>query len=58
MSKNIPGNHHHLTLSDRIHIEKELNDNASFKEIAKYLCKDPSTISREVRKHISHSQNS
>ena len=55
MSKNIPGNHHHLTLSDRIHIEKELNDNASFKEIAKYLCKDPSTISREVRKHISHS---
>lgn len=55
MSKNIPGNHKHLSLSDRIYIEKGLNDNLTFREIARYLCKDPSTLTREVRKHITHS---
>lgn len=53
MSKKIPGNHKHLTLSDRIFIEKGLNDNLPFCEIARYLCKDPSTITNEVRKHIT-----
>lgn len=52
MSKNIPGNNKHLTLSDRIYIEKCLDEDKKFKEIAKYLCKDPSTITREVRNHI------
>ena len=51
MSKSIPGNNKHLTLSDRIYIEKCLDEGKSFKEIAKYLCKDPTTISREVRNH-------
>lgn len=31
-----------------------LDQEMSFKEIAKYLCKDSSTISREVRKHRMH----
>ena len=51
MSNLIPGNQKHLTLVDRMYIESSLNDNLYFKEIAKYLCKDPTTISKEVRKH-------
>lgn len=51
MSKYIPGNQKHLCLEDRIYIEDKLNEGASFKEIAKYLCKDPTTISKEVKKH-------
>ena len=41
MSKYIPGNQKHLCLEDRIYIEDKLNEGASFKDIAKYLCKDP-----------------
>lgn len=41
----------HLTLDERNFIEQELSKNTSFKEIAKYLSKDPTTISKEVRKH-------
>jgi len=51
MSKLIPGNQKHLTLDNRVFIEKSLDNNMPFKEIAKYLCKDPSTISKEIRKH-------
>lgn len=51
MSKYIPGNHKHLTPSDRFYIERALNDDISFKEIARCLCKDPSTISKEIRAH-------
>lgn len=51
MSKYIPGNHKHLTAEDRLYIEKSLAANTSFKDIARYLCKDPSTISKEVRAH-------
>lgn len=41
----------HLTLDERNYIEQELMKNTSFKEIAHYLGKDPSTISKEVKKH-------
>lgn len=51
MSNLIPGNQKHLTLQDRKFIEDSLNENLSFKEIAKYLCKDPTTISKEIRLH-------
>ena len=51
MSKYVPGNQKHLSLEDRIYIEDKLNEGASFKDIAKYLCKDPTTISKEVKKH-------
>ena len=53
MSKIIPGNGKHLTLDDRLFIEQSLNEGQSFKEIAKYLCKDPTTISKEVKLHRS-----
>ena len=51
MSKYIPGNQKHLTLEDRIYIEDELNRGTTFKDIAKFLCKDPTTISKEVKAH-------
>lgn len=51
MSKLIPGNHKHLTLEDRIYIQKSLDQGISFKDISRFLCKDPSTISKEVRLH-------
>ena len=41
----------HLTLDERNFIEQELAKNTSFRVIAKYLEKDPTTISKEVRKH-------
>lgn len=58
MSKLIPGNHTHLTLKDRQYIEEALNNKASFRTIAKYLCKDPSTISNEVlRNRVANTYN-
>lgn len=51
MSRYIPGNQKHLTLEDRIYIENELNKGTSFKDIARFLCKDPTTISKEVKAH-------
>lgn len=51
MSKYIPENQKHLTLEDRIYIENELNRGTTFKDIAKFLCKDPTTISKEVKAH-------
>ena len=53
MSNLIPGNQKPLTLNDRLYIEHALDDGRSFRDIAKYLCKDPTTISREVRLHRS-----
>lgn len=51
MSHLIPGNQKHMTLNDRIYIEDSLNNGCSFQDIARYLCKDPTTISKEVRLH-------
>ena len=51
MSNLIPGNQKHLTLDNRVFIEKCLDQNMTMKDIAKPLCKDPSTISKEIKKH-------
>ena len=51
MSRLIPGSHNHLSLQDRQYIEMELNKGTSFKDIARFLCRDPATISKEVRLH-------
>lgn len=45
------GDHKHLTLSQRIEIEKALLSNCSFTHIAESIGKDPTTISKEIRKH-------
>ena len=42
----------HLTLSERIIIETSLRDAMSFKQIAREVGKDPSTISKETRSHF------
>ena len=52
MSKEIKGDHKHLTLSDRVYIEQALTRGDNFRTIAKVLGKDPSTISLEVRRFI------
>ena len=44
-------NQKHLTLEDRNYIEQALNHGMTFKEIAKFLSKDPTTISKEIKKH-------
>ena len=53
---NHKGNHKHLTLSQRIEIEKGLLAGESFAGISKAISKDPSTISKEVRKHSKVSE--
>ena len=40
------GNQKHLTLEQRIDIEKGLTENKSFAEIGRIIGKDPSTISK------------
>ena len=56
MSKYIPGNQKHLSLEDRKYIERFLNNGSSFKDIARFLCKDPTTISKEVKLQLLRSQ--
>ena len=51
MSISIPGNQKHLTLDNRIFIEKELEQGASFWSIARSLSKDPTMISKEIKLH-------
>ena len=43
----------HLTLDSRILIETKLNEQESFKAIGRFLGKDCTTISKEVKNHIS-----
>lgn len=51
MSNLIPGNSKHLTINDRIYIESSLDSGLSFRDISRYLCKDPTTISKEILRH-------
>lgn len=48
MSNYIPGNQKHLTLNDRLYIENELAKGTPFKDIAAFLCKDPTIISKRL----------
>lgn len=42
----------HLTFNERMKIEKNLNNNMSFKKIGKELGRDCTTISKEIKGHI------
>jgi len=44
----------HFTLSDRINIERYLDNAYSFKDIGRELNRDCTTIVKEVKNHISH----
>lgn len=43
--------HSHLTLSDRIYIAQALERRMKFKDIALFIEKDPTTVSKEIRRH-------
>ena len=43
--------HSHLTLSERIYIEQALERRMKFKDIALFIEKDPTTVSKEIRRH-------
>ena len=45
----------HLTLTNRVEIERGLRENQSFNEIARHLGVSRSTVLREVRKHLQGS---
>ncbi|MFA7204873.1 MAG: IS30 family transposase [Saccharofermentanales bacterium] len=47
----------HMTLDDRIEIQRCLDQGMTFKTIAKRLGKDQTTISKEVKKHIAVNTN-
>lgn len=51
MSKYIFGNQKHFTLEDRKYIENFLDNGCVFKDIAKYLWEDSTTIPKEVKEH-------
>lgn len=46
----------HLTLDDRISIQKALKEGKTFIEIAALIARDPSTISKEVKGHSLYMQ--
>lgn len=43
--------HKHLTSEDRIIIEESLNNNVKLKEISEHIGKDPTTISKEIKRN-------
>lgn len=57
MEERMKDNQKHLTLSDRIIVEQGLNEGKTFTNIAALVHKDPTTISKEVRKHRTIKQH-
>ena len=51
MSRKVLGNQKHMSEEDRDYLEEALKRKLKFVDIAKFLKKDPTTISREVKKH-------
>ena len=49
--------HKHMTLEDRQEIMECLDKGMTFKAIAKRIGKDPTTVSKEVKKHLIVSEN-
>ena len=47
----------HFSLEERITIQNELNSGKSFKAISELIGKAPSSISREVRRHIEQKES-
>ena len=48
----------HLTLDERLEIQECLDKEMSFKAIAKRISKDPTTVSKEIKKHLLIKNNS
>ncbi len=47
----------HMTYEDRLEIQECLNKGMTFKAIARRICKDPTTVSKEVKLHLETHQN-
>ena len=59
MSKLTPGNQKHLTLENRSDIERQLTLGTPLSTIAALLCKDPTTLSKEIKRHrVPHPHSS
>jgi len=56
MSDNAISKGKHLTLDQRIFIERALDENYTLQEMAKRLGKDPTTLSKEIRRNRSESR--
>ena len=52
MSTETESKYKHLTLDNRLELQDHLLHGMSFKDSAKRLGKDPTTIAKEVQKHI------
>ncbi len=52
MCKSIPGTQKHMTMDQRIIIEKGLDQGSSIRSIALQLRKDPTTISKEIKSTV------
>ena len=46
----------HLTLEDRTEIEQSLNHGMTFKAIAARIGKDQTTVSKEIKKHLTYTE--
>ena len=57
MKKRVP-NQRHLSPDNRNFIETSLNENHLIKEIASFLSKDPTTISKEIKRNRTYKQAS
>ena len=53
MSKKIETNQKHMNQDNRVVIEKRLDTSTPLSAIAAELGKDPTTISKEIKKHRS-----
>ena len=51
MSKLLPGNQKHQTLENRSDIERQLALETSIVSITALLCKEPTTIAKENKRH-------
>lgn len=47
----------HMTLQDRIEIQEDLSKGMNFKDIARRISKNPTTVSREVKLHATFHKN-
>jgi len=57
MKKENTGKHKHLTIEDRNEIQACLDHGMTFKAIAARVGRDATTVSREVRKHLTFAQS-
>ena len=53
MSDITSGKNKHMTLEDRIEIYECLNKGMTFKAIGRRIKKDQTTVSKEVKKHLT-----